>query len=175
MLSAPTIATRPARRTCTPPARRRRGLAASAQRVTVELTPQAVEQIATRVAQLLRHQRQHEPNRTTEPGGLLTVGQLATHLGLSRAWVYEHAQELGAIRTGDGPKARMRFDLHTAAEALKRHGRHAPTPTASPKARRAPARPESYPADAPLLEVRRREIRGVRSCFAAWHGRIGAV
>jgi hypothetical protein len=169
MPTTPTIATHRARATRTP-AQRRHGLAASAQRIAVELTPQAVEQIATRVAQLLRHQQQHDTQHSAEPGGLLNVSQLANHFNLSRAWVYEHADQLGAIRFGNGPKARLRFDLNTATQALERNQRQTPTPARKP--RRAPAHPEPYTADAPLLEIRGREIRGVRSCFASRRRRM---
>ena len=55
--------------------------------------------------------------------GMLTVSQLAQHLHLHPAWVYEHADELGAIRIGSGPKARIRFDLYTAKEALRQNQR----------------------------------------------------
>lgn len=121
MLAPATTPARPPRGTSAPHARRR-GLAATAHRVAVDLTPQAVEQVATRVAQILnRRQQDQERQRMSEPTGMLTVSQLAQHLHLNRAWVYEHADQLGAIRLGDGPKARLRFDLHTAKTALGRH------------------------------------------------------
>ncbi len=165
----PTRPTRPTRDSCAPPTRRR-GLAATARRVAVDLTPQAVEQVASRVAQLLRHdQLRAEANAPSGPTWM-TAKELALHLKLNPAWIYEHAEELGAIRTGGGPKARMRFDLHTATEALKRHQRQAPTPAPTPRSQRTAPRPGPYPADAPLLEIRRREIRGVRSCFAPRRG-----
>ena len=125
---------------------RRHGLAATARRIAIELTPQTIEQIAVRVTQLLHHDQAHGqavpvPRATT----LLTVKELAQHLRLNPAWVYEHADELGAIRTGNGPKARIRFDPHTATQALKRHQRQAPRP---PRTRK-PQRPAPYPTDAP--------------------------
>jgi hypothetical protein len=43
--------------------------------------------------------------------GLVDAAALATHLGVSREYVYEHASELGARRLGSGPRARLRFDL----------------------------------------------------------------
>jgi hypothetical protein len=46
---------------------------------------------------------------------LLTPAELAEWLAVDRSWVYEHAEELGALRLGAGPKARLRFDL----EAVK--------------------------------------------------------
>ncbi len=93
-----------------------------ARHVAVDLTPQAVEQVANRVAALLQRQQHNQQQaHTREPTGMLTVAELAKHLRLNRAWVYEHADELGAIRVGSGPKARIRFDLHTALKALERH------------------------------------------------------
>jgi hypothetical protein len=142
------------------------GLAASTQRVTVELAPQTIEQIAGRVAQLLRHDRLLGDAGPAREPGWMTVKELAAHLKLNPAWVYEHADELGAIRTGNGPKARLRFDLQTATEALKRHQRQT-TPAAASRLRRAPQPRTPYSPDAPLLEIRRRESRGVRSCIPA--------
>ena len=154
-------ATRPSRDSCAP-STRRRTLGAVAPRPTVDLGPRTVEQIAQRVAQLLRQDQLRMPAApAAAPASLLTVKELARHLKLNPAWVYEHASELGAIRTGNGPKARMRFDLRTATDALKQHQQDTPTPYAS-RPRRTPAAPEAYPTDAPLLEIRRREARGVR-------------
>jgi hypothetical protein len=143
---------------------RRHGLAA-ARHIAVELTPQAVEQIASRVAQLLRHHQPPAPASPPPAPAWMTAKELAQHLKLNPAWVYEHAQELGAIRTGNGPKARIRFDLHTATQALKQHQREVAPAAATRPRRTPPPRPTPYPTDAPLLEIRRREIRGVRRCF----------
>lgn len=89
-------------------------------RAEVELTPQANERIAQRVAQLLRD-APPEPAETSEPPArLLSASELARHLGVTRPWVYQHAVELGARRLGDGPKARLRFELDTALEAWGR-------------------------------------------------------
>ncbi len=116
MYAPTTIPTRPARSTrdsCAPPTRRR-GLAATARRVAVDLTPQAVEQVAGRVAQLLGHSGQ----RRLE---LISAGELALYLGVARPWVYKHRHLLGGRRIGDGPKAPWRFDRQTALQALGRH------------------------------------------------------
>jgi len=152
------------------PPTRRRGLAA-ARHIAVELTPQAVEQIASRVAQLLRHQQPPAPASPPHAPAWLTVKELASHLKLNPAWVYEHAEQLGAIRTGSGPKARLRFDLHTATQALKRQQQ--PTP-ASPPRRKPTPRPAPYPTDTPLLQIRDPYPRSVRGCHARTrsHGRL---
>ena len=140
---------------------RRHGLAA-ARHIAVELTPQTVEQIASRVAQLLLHHQPPAPASLAPTPAWMTAKGLAHHLKLNPAWVYEHANELGAIRTGTGPKARIRFDLHTATQALKQRQRQ---PVQAPgRSRREPTRPAPYPADAPLLETRDPYRRSVRDC-----------
>jgi hypothetical protein len=50
---------------------------------------------------------------------LVDARQLARDLGVSLDYVYAHATELGAMRLGSGPKARIRFDLDRAREALE--------------------------------------------------------
>lgn len=42
---------------------------------------------------------------------LVDAAVVASHLGVSRDYVYEHALELGAVRLGAGPRARLRFRL----------------------------------------------------------------
>ena len=46
---------------------------------------------------------------------LLTADELAAWLRVDRAYVYEHAAELGVFRLGSGPRARLRFDLRRSA------------------------------------------------------------
>lgn len=41
---------------------------------------------------------------------LLTADQVAERLSVDRDWVYENADDLGAIRIGNGSKPRLRFD-----------------------------------------------------------------
>ncbi|HME02864.1 MAG TPA: hypothetical protein VKG38_07495 [Solirubrobacteraceae bacterium] len=50
---------------------------------------------------------------------LLGPKDLAEALNVSLDYVYAHAADLGAMRLGDGPKARLRFDLHTAQAAMR--------------------------------------------------------
>jgi hypothetical protein len=70
------------------------------------------ERAARRVVQLL-----DQP----VPGAyqLLDPKELARALNVSLDYVYAHAVDLGAMRLGDGPKARLRFDLHTARQAMQ--------------------------------------------------------
>lgn len=51
---------------------------------------------------------------------LVDASVLAVELGVSRDWVYEHADALGVLRLGNGPKARLRFDPVAARAALSR-------------------------------------------------------
>ena len=50
------------------------------------------------------------------PARVLDTAQVADLLGRDRQWVYAHAGELGAFRYGDGPKARIGFDLVTVEQ-----------------------------------------------------------
>jgi hypothetical protein len=101
---------------------------------------------------------------------LLTAEQLARHLGLNRAWVYEHATELGAIQLGNGPRPRLRFDAQLAAQALQgRRRRNEPAAVEKPQPR--PTRRRRPPTTVPLLPVHEPRTRGL---FARWrhgHGR----
>jgi hypothetical protein len=51
--------------------------------------------------------------------GFVDARELAEELGVSIDYVYAHATELGAMRLGSGPKARIRFDLDRARRALE--------------------------------------------------------
>jgi hypothetical protein len=70
------------------------------------------ERAAHRVVQLLER---------PGPGAyqLLDPKHLAIALNVSLDYVYAHATDLGALRLGDGPKARLRFDLQTAQRAMR--------------------------------------------------------
>jgi len=66
-----------------------------------------------------------EVARLTGPGGgLLTASEVAVAFNVARGWVYAHADELGAIRLGDGPRPRLRFDPAVVTQQLQaRRGR----------------------------------------------------
>lgn len=143
---------------------------ARARRAAAEIAPETIERIAQRVAQLLHHEPPQPPEAPddTHPArvGLLTANQLAQHLGLNRTWVYEHAAELGAIRIGTGPRARLRFDLETAVRGLGGRQPRDLQPAALPRiaAGARPGRPRRR-ADTrvPLLPVHEPRTRGVLS------------
>jgi len=135
------------------------GAWARVRRAAAGLTPEAIEQIAQRVAQLLGH------DQSRGPVDLLDASTLARRLGVSRDWVYEHANELGAITLGDGSRPRLRFDAEVAEEALRARTRG--IPTAQPRTPGALRRRRREPRSAPLLPVHEPGRRGV---FARWRG-----
>jgi predicted DNA-binding transcriptional regulator AlpA len=67
---------------------------------------------------------------------VLGVNEVARLLGRRPAWVYQHAAELGAFRFGNGPKARLGFDL-ASIERWKRDSRTRPPNLGSPPRRRS--------------------------------------
>jgi hypothetical protein len=74
------------------------------------LSAEAIEQLAQRVAELVA-------DRVPAGAPLVDAEALARFLNVERSYVYEHAAELGAVRLGDGPRARLRFDV---VEAMRR-------------------------------------------------------
>jgi hypothetical protein len=77
---------------------------------SVQLDPASIEALARRVAELLSDD---------EAGGdLVDAAELARRFSVSRDYVYEHADELGAVRLGNGSRARLRFNLMTVRERL---------------------------------------------------------
>jgi hypothetical protein len=156
----------------------RGALGAVAREVTVALTPQTIEQIADCVVRRLHRQQQNQQQaQTGEPVGMVTVAQFAAYYKLNPAWVYEHADELGATRIGSGPKARIRLDFQVAKAALAQHQANRMPPPADATPRRPRQRPETnlYSPEAPPLESRPRRILGARASRAAhpvWIGRI---
>lgn len=92
----------------------------------VQLNAGIVEAIAQRVTELLRADLGLSPS-------LLTPSQVAERFAVSRTWVYEHAVELGVIRLGHGPRARLRFDGHRVEQALSRVPTQEPPPDDSPR------------------------------------------
>ncbi len=68
-----------------------------------------VEAIADRVAELLHPPPTHGP--------LVDAKTLADTLGVSRDYIYAHAEELGGKRIGTGLRGRLRFDISSALAA----------------------------------------------------------
>ena len=79
------------------------------------------------------------------PPGLVDAAEIAQRFGCSRDWVYAHADELGAIRLGDGDKPRLRFDPEVVHERLAARPHPATTPTRTRPRPRATASIELLP------------------------------
>jgi hypothetical protein len=92
---------------------------AGATPTEVHLHPDTLEQLAGRVAELLASElRSQQPAAPASPGRLLSAAEVSEWWGVERAWVYEHAEQLGAIRLGAGQRPRLRFDPDQAAAHL---------------------------------------------------------
>jgi hypothetical protein len=141
--------------------RGRAGVWAGVRRSAAELTPETIEQIAHCVAQLLQRGESPRGGATVETRQLLDAAQLARRLGVTRAWVYEHAAELGAVALGDGPKARLRFDPAIAVQMLQARRRGGVAPSSTPDRTRARRRRQPAAADVPLLPVHSPRSRGI--------------
>jgi hypothetical protein len=77
---------------------------------TVHLDDASVNAVAERVVELLRAE--------SIGGDLIDSVEVARRFSVSRDYVYEHAEELGAMRLGSGSRARLRFDPATVRERL---------------------------------------------------------
>jgi len=114
---------------------------ATARDGAVYLDQESIEAIAQRVAELLSPQAPAE----APPARLLSAAEVSEALGVERSWVYEHAIELGALRIGDGPRPRLRFDLNTVQERLARLSAPHAAPSAPDTGRSMPIAPDSVP------------------------------
>jgi predicted DNA-binding transcriptional regulator AlpA len=84
-------------------------------------------------------------------GRVLNVADVATLLGRSRPWVYEHAAELGAFRFGNGPKARIGFDRDSIERWKRDHQILRSSPPVSQAPRRGRPRKTAVPATVSLI------------------------
>lgn len=105
------------------------------------LHPADLEELAARIVERLGT----AAPAAVETPRLVDAASLAERLGVSPAWVRDHAEELGVQRLGTGPRPRLRFDLDQAVKAYAsstaREGSRGPQTTESPVvARRATSR-----------------------------------
>lgn len=90
------------------------------QSMLVRLDPSTVERLAARTAALLADRlKDFRPAHHQLPE-LLTAAEVSAWWGVHRGWVYEHANELGAIRIGDGERPLLRFDPEQITRRLAR-------------------------------------------------------
>lgn len=112
------------------------------RKTPVRLDDESVERVAQRVAELLR------AAPPVSPPKMVSAAELARAMGVSRDWCYRHAAELGAVRIGDGEKARLRFDLDATVASW----------VACPSSKRA--QEEEAPAKRPVSRRRKRRSAG---------------
>jgi hypothetical protein len=84
---------------------------------SVRLDDESIERLADRLADLLATRLSTSSDGQSDH--LLTAAEVSQWWGVERSWVYEHATELGAIRLGNGPRPRLRFDPRTIAQHLR--------------------------------------------------------
>jgi hypothetical protein len=121
-----------------------------------------IEAIAREVAQLL--------GRDDQPGahGLLTARHVAARFNVGRSWVYAHADKLGVVRLGQGPRPRLRFESAVVAQRL----------LARPARAAAAPSPSHVRGGAPLLPIKAsRQTRTLdpnqEACDGTWTDRRG--
>ena len=111
--------------------------------------------------------RETAPTGNGQLAPLMDAAQLAALLSVSRDFIYEHAAELGALRLGGGPKARLRFDPNAALARYGSEPSQAQKPSddgdsdavPAPRRRRLPAR---SPEPGSILPIRPRRKASAR-------------
>jgi hypothetical protein len=89
-------------------------------------------------------------------GELVDAQEVARRVNVAPRWVRDHAAELGAVRVGDGPRPRLRFDPASVAEALTARSvsKGSPAPDRPVRRRGSRSAPADGSAGYPLLPVR---------------------
>lgn len=80
----------------------------------LHIAPESIEAVAKRVAELVAAGTAAPASRPER----ITAEEVSRWWGVSRRWVYDHAEELGAQRLGSGRRPRLRFDPDEVAERL---------------------------------------------------------
>jgi hypothetical protein len=89
--------------------------------------------------------------------GLVDAQTVAADLQVDREWVYARASELGAVRLGRGPKARLRFDLQRVRERVAELGTSPvdqPPPDKPSRGRPRRSQEQPLPAGVKLIQGR---------------------
>lgn len=105
----------------------------------VTLSPESVRAVAEQICELLAG--------APLSAELIDASEVARRFNVSRDYVYEHQAELGGVKLGKGPKARLRFDPERVLEAL------APQPFSTPSPQPAHSRRRRRQAQTDLLPI----------------------
>jgi len=114
-----------------------------ALRLSTKTIEVLADQVAERVAERLR--------QDGTVASMVSAAEVARRFGISRDYIYDHADELGAVRLGDGPRARLRFDSTKVAARLAKPA--SPPSSANRKTTRTPRRHPRPARRVPLLPV----------------------
>lgn len=91
---------------------------ADPDQVELRIAPDSIEALASRLAELLdREPREADPPAKAQKK-MLSPAEVSELWGVSRVWVYRHAEALGVRRLGSGPRPRLRFDPEEIEERL---------------------------------------------------------
>jgi hypothetical protein len=96
------------------------GTEAAEQAGELRLAPESIEALAVRLAEIVTGAA--EPPRPAGRAELISAAEVSRWWSISRRWVYNHAEELGARRLGAGRRPRLRFDPEEVAERLGPRG-----------------------------------------------------
>jgi hypothetical protein len=109
-----------------------------------------VDAIAFRVAEVL--------GRAATESVLVDAAEAASILFVDRGYVYRHAAKLGAVKLGDGPRARLRFPIARLVEmaSTRSESRESPPPSAPQRRRSRRARGGLTAAGNPLVTYKPR-------------------
>jgi hypothetical protein len=83
----------------------------------LRLAPESIEALACRLAELVGSSLSI-PDAEKPEKKMLAAADVSRQWGVSRRWVYDHAEGLGAVALGGGPRPRLRFDPEVVAERL---------------------------------------------------------
>jgi hypothetical protein len=83
----------------------------------IRLAPESIEELACHLAQILVA-APPESEAASARRKMLSAAEVADLFGVSRRWVYDHAEVLGARRLGSGIRPRLRFDPDEVAERI---------------------------------------------------------
>lgn len=103
----------------------------------ITLSPESVDAIADALAERLRG--------SDPPQALIDAGEAAALLSVSTDWIYRHADALGAIRIGSGPRPRLRFNAARLTAAPSEPTPQPPAPARRPRRRRTTGTVELLP------------------------------
>jgi hypothetical protein len=99
--------------------------------MTQDLQSALDDRALARLADMLAPRIAEELSARTAVGPeLVDAAAIARRFALSAEWVRDHADELGAIRLGEGKRPRLRFDPAEVLCALRRRSRRVGSPVA---------------------------------------------